>query len=637
MRGGWQGAAATTGGLSRTYGLGQHFSRPDADGPPPEITRAKIRRVAAYFRPYWWQWVLIVAGIALTAGLNVLPPFCVGLILDRAIPMKNLRLLMLLSGAIVGLAVVSGLVGVFRQTLTMQVGQSIMYDLRNDLYRRLQRMSLHFYTATRSGEIVSRVNNDVNAVQHVATGTVVTIVSNIATLVATSVALFSRSWKLALLAIVVVPAFYIPARIIGRLRYRLAAERQTSQATLQAFMYERLHVSGALLTKIFGQHVPDADEFAESSARLRDLTVRQAVVGRWLFMILSVFSAIGPALIYGYGGYQVMLDELTPGLLVAFAALLTLLYRPLIQLAGVYGDIQGAFAIFDRIFEYIDMAPDVKDDPHARPLPVTRGQIVFDRVHFAYPSPPARALAKSDQPAAPDSTPTPFALRDVSFEIAPNSRVALVGPSGSGKTTITYLLPRFYDPTAGAIRIDGHDLRALRQDDLRRHMAMVTQETFLFHAGIGDNLLYAKPDATRDEMVAVCRAANIHEFIAGLPDGYDTVVGDRGFRLSGGEKQRLSIARALLKDPAILILDEATSNLDATSEHLIQEALETLLRGRTSLIIAHRLSTILSSDAIVVLNAGRVEDIGTHSELLARTGLYATLFEQQFGKVLAAR
>jgi ATP-binding cassette subfamily B protein len=477
----------------------------------------------------------------------------------------------------------------------------------------------------RSGEIISRINNDVGAVQGVATGTLVGILSNVAGLVATAAALLSMNVPLTLLAVVVVPAFYLPSRIVGRIRHRLSAQTQESQSELLGFMGERLHSSGTMLTLIFGQRAGDAALFARLSAKVRDLQVRQTVVGRWLFVILSVFSALGPALVFWYGGKQVMDGALSVGQLIAFAALLTLLYRPLMQLATVYVDIQGAFAVFERIFEYLDLVPDVQAPPTPLPLPATRGHLRFEGVRFQYPRPPSLIDETSDiRPA----------LRDVHFEIKPGQRVALVGLSGAGKSTITYLVPRFYDPGEGRITLDGHDLRALDPDQLRAHIGMVTQETFLFHDTLRANLLYARPDASEAQIIDACRAANIHDFISGLPEGYDTLVGERGFRLSGGEKQRVSIARALLKDPAILILDEATSSLDANSEFLIQEALETLLKGRTSLVIAHRLSTILGADRILVMDAGEIVDSGRHDELLQRDGLYQRLFQQQFRHVL---
>lgn len=634
---GWRmGSMGTTGGVGRTFGLHRHFEKPGLDGKPPKPDRESAKRIAGYFKPYWKKWIVILVCVGASAGLNVLPPFCVGLMIDRAIPGENLLLLGVLAGAMVSIALTSGLVGVLEQTLTATVGQNIMYDLRNQLFRKLQQMSLKFYTTTRSGDIVSRINNDVNAVQGVVTGTIVNIASNFATLLATSIALFSRSWSLALLAIAVVPAFYLPSKLVGRIRRRLSMQTQESQASLLAFMNERLHVGGAILTKIFGQRTPDSEEFNNRSGSVRDLHIKQAIVGRWLRMILTTFSAVGPALIYFFGGWQVMRAELSTGMLVAFAALLGMLYRPLMQLSSVYVDIQGSFAVFDRIFEYLDLKPEVVDKPESIDVKRTDGHIILDNVTFSYP----RSLAKVDhetdsvneeESEEPEKI---FALRNLSFEIKPGQRVALVGPSGAGKTTVTYLVPRFYDPDEGRILLDGYDLRNIKQESLRKHMGVVTQETFLFHATIRENLLYARPDASEQEMIDACRAANVHDFIAGLPDRYDTIVGERGFRLSGGEKQRVSISRALLKDPTILILDEATSNLDATSEYLIQTALEKLLEGRTSLIIAHRLSTILSSDRIVVMNEGQVVEQGTHQELLEKRGLYSVLFEQQFGKVL---
>ncbi len=638
MRGGWMGSTRTAGGLARTYGLQRHFSKDNGPGPENGISRAGLKRIFRYFRPYLKRWIVIFICISVSAGLGVLPPFCVGSILDYAIPEQDSMLLALLAGAMVGLAILTGLIGVLQQSLTARAGQSMMFDLRNELFQHLQRMSLHFYTSTRSGEIVSRLSNDVSAVQNVANNTLVTIIRNTMTLTATSIALISMNWRLALLAVVVVPAFYLPSAIVGKVRRRLSATTQARQASLTAFMQERLHTGGLILTRIFGQAPADSLEFADRSGEVRDLHIRQAVIGRWLFMVLSVFSTVGPALIYWYGGLQVIQADLKIGQLVAFAALLSLLYRPLVQLATVYVDIQASVAVFERIFEYLDLVPDVRDRPDAAAPDRIHGHIVFDRVSFSYPRKPALPSAEmsEDLSAAPPNGEEPFRLQDISFEIKAGTQVALVGPSGAGKTTITYLMPRFYDPNQGRICIDGHDLRDIRQDILCRHIGMVTQETSLFHSSIRENLLYACPDASEDQIIDACRAANIHDFIACLPQGYNTVVGERGFRLSGGEKQRVSIARALLKDPAVLILDEATSSLDATSEYLIQDALEKLLENRTSLIIAHRLSTILNSNQIVVMDKGTVIETGTHEDLLDKSGLYSKLFYQQFGKVLDA-
>ncbi|MBU0608067.1 MAG: ABC transporter ATP-binding protein/permease, partial [Armatimonadetes bacterium] len=529
--------------------------------------------------------------------------------------------------------IVTALLGVLQNYLTMRVGQGLMFDLRNQLYQHLQRQSLGFYTTTRAGEIVSRINNDVAAVQDVATNTPVSIASQIFTLTFTLVVIFSMNSWLAFLAIIIVPTFYLPTRYVGRIRRNLSRRTQEQQAELVSFMEERLNIGGMLLTKLFGQAQTEADTFAQHNREVMDLNVKQSMAGRWLFMCLAIFSVLGPAAIYCYGGMQAIYEALTIGTIIAFVAYLGSLYRPIGQLADVYVSLQGALAVFERIYDYLDRRPEVADAPGAVVLPEVRGDVRFENVSFEYPR---RVVHPEGGPAGAgngDDTDR-RALKDVSFRIAPGQRVALVGPSGAGKTTITYLLPRFYDPTAGHITLDDHDLRSVTQDSLREQMAAVTQDTFLFHASVRDNLIYARPQATREQVEAAARAANIHDFIVSLPDAYDTIVGERGFRLSGGEKQRLAIARALLKNPRLLILDEATSNLDATSEYLIQQALETLLQGRTSLIIAHRLSTILGADNIIVLDKGRIVESGKHAELLAAQGLYATLYQQQFEKVI---
>lgn len=636
---GMLGAERSIGGMGRTFGMHHHHHHYHVD-PDDEsireqpVTRARLGRVLSYLKPYWPQWIAILLCIAATSGMGVLPPLLVRGILDHAIPERNPHLLHLLVGGIVGVAVVSGLIDVLQSWLNARVGQGIMFDLRNQLYRHLQHMSLGFYTTERAGEIVSRLNNDVGAVRDVATGTVTNIARNLFTLIATLIAIFSLNPALALLSIAIVPTFYLPTRIVGRIRHRLSRLTQEQYAEMVAFMEERLNIGGMMLAKIFGQTRADAEDFWQRNRGVADLSVKQAMAGRWLFMVLTSFGALGPAAIYLYGGHLAIRDALTVGTLIAFVAYLANLYRPVEAIATVYVNLQGALAVFERIFDYLDRVPDVQDRPDAIELTEVRGEIRLEHVSFEYPrSPYAEPTVTQDEKADAESR---RALRDVSFTIGAGERVALVGPSGAGKTTITYLLPRFYDPTEGRITLDGHDLRDLTQESLRAHFGVVTQDTFLFHTTVRENLLYARPDATEEEMIEAARSAHIHDFITALPEGYDTVVGERGFRLSGGEKQRLAIARALLKDPKILVLDEATSHLDATSEHLIQQALEVLLRGRTSVTIAHRLSTILGADKIVVMDRGRVVDIGTHVELLERGGLYGDLFERQFGDALAA-
>ncbi len=603
------------GGMARSYGLSHMGEGPDDKKPKVALEGPLLRRVFGYFRPYRKAANLVLLCIAASKILGLAAPLLVRALLDKAIPTHDLGLLHKLVLGLVLLPVVTGLLGVLQNYWNIRISQGLMFDIRVALYRHLQRQSLRFYTTTRAGEILSRVNNDTSAISSVVLNTFLGVVDNLITVLATAAVLFAMDWRLALLACAIVPAFVLPMRRIGKIRHRLSSETQAKQAELQGVTQDVVNVGGFLLMKLFGRGEYEAGRFQDGNRTVFNLQLRQSMVGRWMFLFIGIIAAGGPALVYWYGGKRLIEGDaatLSIGTIIAFVAYLSNLYRPVGGLANIYVDLQGAFAVFVRLFEYLDMKPDVADRPGAAALPAIRGQVRFEDVSFAY--------RQEQRPA----------LEHVSFTVEPGQLAALVGPSGAGKTTVTYLVPRFYDPTGGAIRIDGLDLREVTQESLTRQMGMVTQETFLFHATIRENLMYARPDATPAELEAAARAAYIHDFIAGLPDGYDTLVGERGFKLSGGEKQRLSIARAVLKNPRILILDEATSSLDSHSEAAIQAALVPLMRGRTTLVIAHRLSTVLAADVILVLEKGRLAESGTHRELLAAGGLYSKLYETQF-------
>lgn len=596
-------AAAGVTGLGRiNYGEAQRPSTP---------VRAILPRILHYFRPYTRSWLLILVCIAASSALNLVPPLMVREIIDVALPGRDAALLVGAVAGSIAAGLLARLVGVAQFSVNVRIGQGVMFDLRNELYRHLQRQSLRFYTESKSGELMSRVTNDVNGIEGVVTNTIVSLVTNVATVVTVMVVILGLNWQLALLALGILPFFVFPTRRVGRIRQQLRRQTAEHQGALGALMAETLSISGTLLMKAFGREAYEADRFRRRSAELRDLEIRQRMVGRWFFMVIGLFQSIGPALIYLYGGWLVIQGEISIGTVVAFVAYQRQLYAPVSELANVHVDVMTSLALFDRLFHYLDLRPDIAERPNALVPPPARGEIQFDHVTFGYVA-------------------GRHALDDVSFTARPGQLVALVGPSGAGKTTVTYLVPRFYDPTGGVVRIDGHDVRDVSLDWLRAQIGIVTQETYLFHATVAENLRYARPDATEAELEAACRAANIHDFIVGLPGGYETLVGERGYRLSGGEKQRLAIARVLLRDPRILLLDEATSSLDSRSEALIQAALTPLMAGRTSLVIAHRLSTILAADLILVLDRGKLVEQGTHAELLARGGLYARLYDEQF-------
>jgi ATP-binding cassette subfamily B protein len=623
------------------------------DGPraiPKERRGRTIRRIAGFFLPYRRQVAIVLAAILLTSFIGLVNPILLKLLIDIAIPQRDWGLLNLFVGLMIVLPILSGLIGVGQSYLNNVIGQSVMHDLRTALYAHLQTMPLRFFTETKTGEIQSRLANDVGGIQSVVTDTAASVTSNIAIALSTVIAMFVIDWRLTLLSLGLLPFFMYLTFRVGKVNREVRGETQKSLAEMSAVTEETLSVSGMLLSKTFGQQRAAIGRFSSLNRELARLQVRQAMVGRWFFMIIGTIFSITPAFVYWLAGFlAIQGDPSAPtiGDIVAFTTLQSRLFFPLGQLLNVQVEIQGALALFDRIFEYLEMDPEIRDAPDAVALEPTavRGSVAFRDVAFHYPVaavplPPTAEAASGDgadldEADAVPKVPAiamapPFGLDGISFKVEPGQLVALVGPSGSGKTTTTYLVPRLYDVEHGAVEIDGHDVRSVTLASLGEVIGFVTQETYLFHDTIRKNLVYARPDATDAELEAAARAAAIHDRITELPDGYDTVVGERGYKLSGGEKQRIAIARVLLKDPRILILDEATSALDTVSERLIQAALERLMEGRTTVAIAHRLSTILRADQILVYDRGRIVERGTHAELLGVGGLYARLYREQF-------
>lgn len=687
-------------------GMGMHggggwwaYLRYDEQRDRPTVDRQLLLRIAHWARGYRLRIAGMVVLLLIIAVIELVPPLIYGQLVndlsDGTLTLSRLNVLALL---LLAVPIGASLLSVAQRNMSATIGEGLIFDLRLAMYRHMQRMSLRFFTDTKTGDIISRFASDVVGAQNALTGTIPNLITNVLTLVTTLAIMLRLEWRLTLLAVAALPLFLLPTRRVGRILRGLRREAAVQDARMSSQIEETMNVSGALLVRTFGRQGDAIGRFAGAAQAVRDVGIRRAVVGRWFFFGLGIAAAIGTALMYWVGGFMVLRGSagVTAGLIVTFAAYVNRLYQPIIGLSNIQVEFATSLVSFERVFEYLDLPVEVAEVSAPARLGRVAGRIAFEDVSFTYRLDPTRPAP--DEPALPHMTTAETALgaaveatagaaggvpgetavvapveitagaadavpgesgagasvrvaagaadgvtgvppasggrlwslADASFVVEPGQVVALVGPSGAGKTTVTYLVARLYDPTRGRITLDGHDLRELAIEDLAANVGMVTQEAFLFHDSVRANLMFARPDATEVELVAACRAANVHDVIMNMPDGYDTTVGERGYRMSGGEKQRLALARVILKDPAVLVLDEATSHLDSQSEALIQDALERVMRGRTSMVIAHRLSTILAADLILVFNAGRVVERGTHAELIALGGLYAMLYETQF-------
>ena len=577
----------------------------------PKVTKKMLSRILSYFIPYWKRMLLVIGCIIVTSTLGLVPPILIKNIIDKALPQKDFKLLSLFIFVSIGITIILGLLQVAQSYLSIWISKHIMLTMKNQMFSHLQRMSLNFYSAAKPGEITTRLTSDIDGIQDIFNSTVVNALSSIFVLSSTAIVLVTMNWKLAIVGMIILPTFIFPTRKVGKLKWKIATKSQERISDLNQIIQETFSISGAVLTKIFTKEKDEYEKFEQVNEEVANLQIRESIVGRWFRMTITTFISIGPMLIYFYGGYLFIKGEISIGSIIAFVALLGRLYSPVSQLSNIHIDVTRSLALFNRIFEYFDQKQEIEDCRDAIRLEKIKGKVDFEKVHFSYNS-------------------EVIVLEDISFSVDPGTMVALVGPSGAGKTTITNLIPRLYDVIDGSIKIDDQDIRDVTLESLRKQIGIVMQEPYLFNDTIEENLRYGKSDATEEEIIKACKAAYIHDFIMTLPENYKTVVGNRGIKLSGGEKQRVSIARVILKNPRIIILDEATSSLDSVSEEYIQKAMVPLLSNRTSFVIAHRLSTVLASDQILVIENGIVAELGRHQELINKEGLYKQLYETQF-------
>ena len=584
----------------------------------PKVSAALLKRILSYLKPYWPQFLLVFAAILLSSVFGLLPSIITGRIVDQALVGKDLTLLVKLLLMAFATLTASQVISVLESYINAWISQRIIFDMKNQMYDHLQHMPHAFFTSEKQGDIITRMNTDISGVSSVISGTLSSIVSNIATVVTTLVALFTMSWKLAIVGIVVIPLLVIPTKSVGKTRWKILSESQAKNDEMNQMVNETLSVSGSLLVKLFTREAREYERFVDVNEAVTQLQLKEQRSGKWFRVVMGMFTQLAPLLIYFAGGWFIIAradEALTVGTVTATVALVNRLYRPIESLLNIHVDFTRSLALFTRIFDYFDMENPIRSPKNGKKPDVTDADVVYEHVSFAYD--PEKPL-----------------LTDIDFTVPGGKMYAIVGPSGSGKSTVVNLIPRLYDVCGGSVKIAGVDVRDFDLEYLRQQIGVVTQDSYLFNGTIRENLLYAKEDATREEIDAACYIANLHDFIASQPDGLETMVGNRGLKLSGGEKQRLSIARVILKDPKILILDEATSALDSITENAIQDALEALMEGRTSIVIAHRLSTILKADRILVVKDGKIAESGTHEELLARGGTYRELYETQFRQIL---